>query len=120
MNYEELVARIEKTVPNPTYVVAWFNEESYSEATYTITPLPDGRFTVLRPTGRGENHPYLDAERQPLVFADEEAVCEYVWQKATEPKPVPSNFADPTPEYLAEKRRKLEARFAARAAGEPE
>jgi len=118
MNYEELKTRVAETLPSPEYAVAWYNEAINSEANYTIVPLPDGRFTLYRPSGRGENYQDLDENSNPRIFETEDAVCDYVWAQLMKPAVPKRAYVEPDAAYLAEKRRKLDAKFAERAAAE--
>lgn len=108
MKYAELAERVKELGQGAEYTLSWY-DGVYSEADYTIVPLPEGRFTVYRPSGRGENFPDYDADGRERVFDSEDAVCDFVWAKLTTPKPTkaPSTpFVMPTPEQIAEQRRK--------------
>jgi hypothetical protein len=87
MKFDELVSRVQQSIPHPDYAVAWYVAGEYSDASYSIVPLPDGRFTLYRPSGRGTYHEDFDAAGNARVFDDEDAVCDFVWAKLTEPTP---------------------------------
>ena len=61
MKYAELAERVKQLGQGAEYTLSWY-DGVYSEADYTIVPLPEGRFTVYRPSGRGENFPDYDAD----------------------------------------------------------
>ena len=115
MNFEELTARIRASIPNPRYTVTWYTPGEYSDASYAVVPLPDGRFTLYRPSGRGEYHEDFDSTGRPRIFENEDAVCDFVWAKLTEPTPTPSasQASVRTPEEkaarLADQRRRFYA-----------
>ena len=90
MRYRQLEKQLQKALPQPDYAVDWFVEGHVSEADYTIVPLPDGRFTLFRPTGRGDYHPDFDNDGHQRFFATEDEVCEFVWIQATRPRPEPT------------------------------
>jgi len=121
MKYEELKAKVESQIPWSLYPLAWDedarNQASIqSEANYTIVPLDDGRFTIYRTDGRGTATQDVDLEDRPLIFENEDAVCDYVWNELNVPRPPSTPYIHGDPEYLAEKRRKLDERM--RQAGE--
>jgi hypothetical protein len=109
MNYEELSERVRAMGPRARYSLSWYDGLG-SEANYTIVPLADGKFTVYRPSGRGENFPDYDSEGRERVFDSEDAVCDFVWSQLSSPKPKPESdsepFTMPTPEQIAEQRRR--------------
>ena len=108
MKYAELVERVKELGPGSGYTLSWY-DGVYSEADFTVVPLPDGRFTVYRPSGRGENSPHYDADGSERIFDNEDAVCDFVWAKLTTPKVTGAPSAPvvtPTPERIAEQRRK--------------
>jgi hypothetical protein len=85
MKFDELVSKLQQSIPHPDYAVAWYVPGEYSDASYSIVPLPDGRFTLYRPSGRGTYHEDFDAAGDARIFDDEDAVCDFVWAKLTEP-----------------------------------
>jgi len=104
MKYRELVRRLEKAVPQPDYAVSWWAEGQTSEASYSIVPLDDGRFTLYRPTGRGGYYPDVDAESNQRFFATEDDVCDFVWERATAVWEQTSPSHHPTEEESANER----------------
>jgi hypothetical protein len=94
-----------------TRALSWYDGLG-SEANYTVVPLADGRFTAYRPSGRGDNLPDYDydydSDGRQRIFEDEDAVCDYVWQRLNRPDPEPDSepFVMPTPEQIAEQRRR--------------
>jgi len=127
VKYRELGARIDAMVPRPGRPLGWYDARwrkrpTTTEASYLIVRLGWRRFTIYHTDGRGQASQGMDDACVPLLFRSEGAVCDYVWAQLNERRPQPSASSDPTrtsAEYLAEKRRRLEARFAAREAGEP-
>jgi len=81
MKYVELHARLEEIGLKPRRIVFWYVAGQVSEASYTIVPLDDDTYTLYRPSGRGEYYQAVDKNKNPLVFATEDAVCEYVWEE---------------------------------------
>ena len=79
MKYAELYARLEAAGKEPGRYVFWYVEGQVSDASYTIVPLDDDTYTLYRPSGRGEYYQEIDDNENPLVFASEEEVCQYVW-----------------------------------------
>jgi len=81
MRYAELHVRLEEIGLKPRRIVSWYVEGQVSEAGYTIVPLDDDTYTLYRPSGRGEYYQAVDQDKNPLVFATEDEVCEYVWEQ---------------------------------------
>jgi hypothetical protein len=92
MKFDELITRVKQSVPHPDYAVTWYVPGEYTDVSYSIAPLPDGTFTLYRPSGRGTYHEDFDAAGNPRVFDSVDAVCDFVWAKLTEP-PAPSLVA---------------------------
>jgi len=59
--------------------VSWYVAGQVSEASYTIVPLDDDTYTLYCPSGRGAYYQAVDQEENPLTFATEDEVCEYIW-----------------------------------------
>jgi hypothetical protein len=120
MLYDELVMRVKEVFERPEYTVNWSAEAEPSEVDYTIVPVGDGRFALYRPTGRGEIRPDVDSAGRPRMFSSEDAVCDYVWAKLTEPPPPIPTVHLPSAEELADQRRARRARRAARGIAAPD
>jgi hypothetical protein len=119
MLYDELLMRVNRAFARPEYTVDWSSEAEPSEVDYTIVPLPDGRFGLYRPTGRGEIRPDVDSAGLPRTFPSEDAVCDYVWAKLTEPPPPVATVQLPSAEELEDQRKRRQARLAERGLAAP-
>jgi hypothetical protein len=62
----------------------------------------------LSPLGRDDNFPDYDSDGRQRIFESEDAVCDFVWERLNHPDPAtdPEPFVMPTPEQLAEQRRR--------------
>jgi len=81
LTFAALSARLEEIGKKPRRIVSWYIAGQVSEASYTIVPLDDDTFTLYQPSGRGECYQAVDQHKNARIFATEEAVCEYVWQR---------------------------------------
>ena len=64
--------------------MSWYVAGQVSDASYTIVPLDDDTYTLYCPSGRGEYYEAVDQNENPLIFASEDAVCEYLWEDTVE------------------------------------
>jgi hypothetical protein len=116
VKFHELVAKVEQNIPHPAYAIAWYVPGEYSDADYSIVPLPDGRFTLYRPSGRGAYHEDFDAAGVARVFDDEEAVCNFVWARLVAPASPASVAPHRSPEERAARADAQRARVQAKRA----
>lgn len=90
MNFHALASRVND---GPHDIVKWASSGDFSQVAYNISPEPGGGFTVYCPTGREGFFQITDMDLRPLLFATEEAVCDYIWnaiQGSRRPKPAAS------------------------------
>lgn len=104
MKFHEL----ESLVNDGAYdIVNWAADGEFAQVAYNVVPEPGGGFTIYSPTGREGYFQVTDRNFEPIVFATEDEVCDYIWaavQESRRPKP-PAPVR--TPEQIADRQRRI-------------
>jgi hypothetical protein len=108
MNYSELQRRVHREIPHARRALVWYSPDESTNAAYVIVPLDDGRFTIYHPSGRGDYYPDYDPDGEQRFFADEDDVCDFVWNELTTPELPRRDIAEQTPEQAADQLRRFE------------
>jgi hypothetical protein len=86
--------------------VHWAAEGDLTQATYNIVPV-DGGFTIYCPSDREGFFQLYDNPSEPVFFATENDVCEYVWGALQEPRDPTSPAPAQTVERIADRKRRM-------------
>ena len=95
MNYRELVAHVEN-LPDVgesfrPYLIQRSRVGQPTTAFITLIPLADGTYTAFSGDFRDKTEPVINSEGESQVFPDEDAACEWAWNRiraARGPAPV--------------------------------
>ena len=94
MNRTELKEAIRTIVSDDAaivYLFTWAAEGRAAPSYISLVPQRDGRVRAMHGDNRDRVEPWLDAQGQPLVFADEAAACAWAWEMLREThRPAPA------------------------------